>query len=146
MRALIYLLVVLAGTPLLGCTRQPQAAPPDSAAKPAESSTITAPQLAEVVPDLPDFPNAVLTAQAEKGPAEGWTKIWKREIRVTAPYQDVRKFYLEQFESKGWKISSAKEKATEVEWGLTKGASWAEIEIEAKSSGMVKIKVERKDR
>jgi hypothetical protein len=146
MRALICLLVVLAATPLLGCTRQPQAAPPDAAAKPAEPPTVAAPQLTEVVPDLPDFPNAVMTSHAEKGPGDGWTNTWKRETRVTAPYQDVRKFYLEQFEKKGWKISSAKEKVAEVEWGLTKGVSWAEIEIDAKSSGMVRIKVERKDR
>jgi hypothetical protein len=158
MRALIRLLIVLAATPCLSCNRQPQAAPQDSAAKPAELArpsdgakpaqppTVAAPQLVEVVPDLPDFPSAVMTSQAEKGPGEGWTKSWKRETRVTAPYPDVRTFYLEQFEKKGWTIASTKEKATEVKWGLSKGTSWSKVEIDVKASGMVKIRLERKER
>ncbi len=146
MKGLICWLGVVATIPLLGCTRQPQATPAGSAVKPAEPSTVVVPQLTGVVPDLPDFPNGVVTSQAEKGPREGWTKTWKRETRVAAPYQDVRKFYLEQFGTKGWTIVNTKEKATEVEWGLSKGTSWAEVEIDAKSSGIVRIKVERKDR
>jgi hypothetical protein len=144
MRVLVCLLAVLTATPLLGCPAQPQAAPADSAAKPAEAAK-AADVPTEVVPDLPDFPGSVMTSYGEKGPGEGWTKTWKRETRVTAPYQDVRKFYQEQIEKKGWRISSSKEKPGEIKWGLTRGTSWGEIEVDAEH-GVVKVSVERKDR
>ncbi len=146
MRVPICLLVVLVATPLMGCPTQSLAALPDSAAaKPAEAPKGAAVELTEVVPGLPDYPGAVMASYQEKGPGEGWAKTWKRETRVTASYQDVRKFYLEQIGKKGWRISSTKEKVDEIEWGLSRGAAWAEIEIDVEH-GLVKVSVERKDR
>jgi hypothetical protein len=143
MRVMVCLLVVLAATPLLGGPEQ--AAPLAPAAKADEAPKASEVKAAEVVPDLPDFPGAVMASYEEKGPGDGWVKTWKRETRVTAPYAAVRRFYVEQLAKKGWTISSTKEKLDEVEWGLTRGASWAEVEIEAEH-GVVKVAVERKDR
>ncbi len=145
MRVLVCLLAALVATPLLGCPGQPQSTPPAQTANAAAALQAAPVTPTEVVPDLPDFPGAVMTSYGEKGPGEGWAKTWKRETRVTAPYQDVRKFYLEQIEKKGWKVSSTREKPAEVKWMLTKGASWAEVEVDAKH-GAVEVSVERKDR
>ncbi len=145
MRILVCLLVVLAATPLLGCPAQPEAAVLDSAATAAQAPKAVEATPTEVVPDLPDYPGAVMRSYAEKGPGDGWTKTWKRETRVVGAYQDVRKFYLEQIEKKGWKISSTREKPGEIKWDLTKGAAWAEVEIDTEH-GMIEVSVERKDR
>jgi hypothetical protein len=139
MKALICLLVALVTVPALACA---QDKPP---AKPAEPPKAEEAKLVEVVPDLPDFPNAAMASYEEKGARDGWTKTWKRETRATAPYPEVKKFYLEQFEKKGWKVSTTKEKPGEIEWGITKGASWGRVEIDSEI-GMVKVTVERKDR
>jgi hypothetical protein len=34
----------------------------------------------------------------------------------------------------------------QVEWGLSKGTSWAEVEIDGRSAGYVEVSLERKDR
>lgn len=159
MRALSSWLFVLAAV-LAGCTQTQQAAPPGAAAtpaaaaatpaQPAPASTAAAPaaavSLTEVVPDLPDFPNAVAVANKEKGASSHWTKTRKREIRVAAPFAEVQKFYLEQIARKGWTVAQSKEKLGKVEWGLSKGTSWAEIEIDGRSPGYVEVSLERKDR
>lgn len=118
---------------------QEKAQKPDEAPKPAEV------KLVEVVPDLPDYPSAVMASSKEKGPSDGWTHSWERETRTTASFDDVKKFYLEQIEKKGWRITARKEKPGKGEWALAKGSAWGRVKVEA-SSGITKITAEWKNR
>jgi hypothetical protein len=142
MGALCYLLATLMTVPALAASAVPQAAAAqDKAAKPADQA-----KLVEIVPDLPDFPNAVMASSKEKGPSDGWTHSWERETRTTASFDDVKKFYLEQVEKKGWRITSRKEKPGKAEWALSKGQNWGRVKLDGGSAGLVKITVEWKTR
>jgi hypothetical protein len=138
MRRLACLLVTLIAVPVAAAGQAPRVAQ-DQQAKPGE------PRLIEVVPDLPDFPSAVMVSSEEKGPSDGWSHSWKRDTRTTASFADVRKFYLEQIEKKGWLVTSTKEKTGRAEWELSKGTSWGRLKVEA-SSGLTKITAEWKTR
>jgi len=145
MRALCCLLVTLLAVPALAAVSMPQAAATQQkAAKPADEAKPDV-KLVEVVPDLPDFPNAIMASSKEKGPGDGWTHTWERETRTTAAFDDVKKFYLEQVEKKGWRITSRKEKPGKAEWALSKGQNWGRVKVEA-SSGITKITAEWKAR
>jgi len=142
MRGLICLLVTLTGVPTLAAGSMPQAAAAQQkAAKPAGE-----PKLVEVVPDLPDFPNAVMGSSKEEGPNDGWTHSWERETRTTASFADVRAFYLEQFGKKGWTVTSTREKPGKSEWALSKGQNWGRVKLDGGSAGFVKITAEWKTR
>jgi hypothetical protein len=140
MRGFVCLLVTLISVPTLAAGPPPRGgAARDAQGKPADATLI------EVVPDLPDFPAAVMVSSEEKGPADGWTHSWKRETRTTASFDDVRKFYLGQFEKKGWLVTATKEKSNRAEWVLSKGSRWGRVKLEA-SSGLTKITAEWKTR
>jgi hypothetical protein len=142
MRALFCLLAALIAAPALASAAMPQAAgAQEKAAKPADEA-----KLVEVVPDLPDFPNAVMASSKEKGASDGWTHSWERETRTTASFDDVKKFYLEQVEKKGWRITSRKEKPGKAEWALSKGQNWGRVKLDGGSAGLVKITTEWKTR
>lgn len=138
MRGFVCLLVALFVAPALAAGPVPQPAQ-EQAVKPADVKLI------EIVPDLPDFPNAVMSSSEEKGPGEGWTHSWKRETRTTASFDDVKKFYLEQFGKNGWKVTTTKEKPGKSDWGLSKGSNWGRVKLES-SSGLTKITAEWKTR
>jgi len=145
MRGLVCLLVTLIAAPALAAWSMPQAAAAqEKAAKPAGEVKSDV-KLLEVVPDLPDFPNAIMASSKEKGPGDGWAHTWERETRTTAAFDDVKKFYLEQVEKKGWRITSRKEKPGKAEWELSKGRNWGRVKVEA-SSGITKITAEWKAR
>jgi hypothetical protein len=139
MRGSVCLLVTLIAVPVLASGPAPQAAQ-EKATRPAAVTLI------EVVPDLPDFPNAVMASSEEKGPSDGWTHSWRRETRTTASFDDVRTFYQEQFGEKGWKVTATKEKPGKAEWGLSKGSSWGRVKLDGGSAGIVKITTEWKTR
>jgi len=146
MRGLVCLLVTLIAVPALAAGTMPQAAAAqEKAAKPADEAKADV-KLVEVVPDLPDFPNAVMASSREKGPSDGWTHSWERETRTTASFDDVKKFYLEQVEKKGWRMTSRKEKPGKAEWALSKGANWGRVKLDGGSAGLVKITAEWKTR
>ena len=147
MKALCCLLAMLIALPALAAGSMPQAAAAqEKAAKPAEAPKAAEVKLVEVVPDLPDFPNAVMASSKEKGPSDGWTHTWERETRTTASFDDVKKFYLEQVEKKGWRITSRKEKPGKAEWALSKGQNWGRVKLDGGSAGLVKITTEWKAR
>ena len=135
MRGCVCLFVALIAVPAAAAAAMPQAA--------AAKSDV---RLVEVVPDLPDFPNAVMASSTEKGPGDGWTHSWERETRTTASFADVRAFYLEQFSKKGWTVTSTKEKSSKSEWTLSKGANWGRVNLDGGSAGLVKIMAEWKTR
>jgi hypothetical protein len=146
MRALFCLLAALIAMPSLAASSMPQAAAAqEKAAKPADPAKADA-KLVEVVPDLPDFPNAVMASSQEKGPSDGWTHSWERETRTTASFDDVKKFYLEQVEKKGWRMTSRKDKPGKSEWALSKGQNWGRVKLDGGSAGLVKITAEWKTR
>lgn len=146
MRGLVCLLVTLIGVPTLAAGSMPQAAAAqEKAAKPAGEARAGV-KLVEVVPDLPDFPNAVMASSREEGPSDGWTHSWERETRTTASFADVRAFYLEQFGKKGWTVTSTREKPGKSEWALSKGATWGRVKLDGGSAGLVKITAEWKTR
>ena len=147
MRPLCCLLAMLIAPPALAAGSMPQAAAAqEKAAKPAEAPKAAEVKLVEVVPDLPDFPNAVMASSKEKGPSDGWTHSWERETRTTASFADVRAFYLEQFGKKGWRVTSTKEKSGKSEWALSKGPNWGRVKLDGGSAGLVKITTEWKSR
>jgi hypothetical protein len=146
MRGFVCLFVAVIAVPVLAAGAMPQAAAAqEKAAKPAGQAPADV-KLVEVVPDLPDFPNAVMAESTEKGPGDAWTHSWQRETRTTASFADVRTFYLEQFVKKGWKVTSTKEKSGKSDWTLSKGASWGHVNLDGGSAGLVKIRVEWKTR
>jgi hypothetical protein len=146
MKSVARLLVSLIAVPVLAAGSMPgAAAAQEQAAKRADAAKADV-RLIEVVPDLPDFVNAVMASSEEKGPSDGWTHSWKRETRTTAPFDDVKKFYLEQFEKKGWKVTTTKEKPGKAEWGLSKGSNWGRVRLDGGSAGIVKITTEWKTR
>jgi hypothetical protein len=147
MRGIVCLFVTLIAVPTLadGSTRQTGGAQ-DKATKPAVAPKVDEAKLVEVVPDLPDFPSAVMVSSEEKGPNEGWTHSWKRETRTTASFGDVKKFYLGQFEKKGWRVTATKEKSGKAEFALTKGPSWGQVKVDGGSAAIVKITAEWKTR
>jgi hypothetical protein len=135
MRAFVCLFVAVVAAPMLATAARPQNAAAKADVK-----------LVEVVPDLPDFPNALMASSCETGPGDGWTHSWERETRTTASFADVRAFYLDQFAKKGWKVTSTKEKSGKSEWTLSKGASWGSLTLDGGSAGLVKITTEWKTR
>jgi hypothetical protein len=146
MRGIVCLLVTLIAMPALAAGSTPQAAAAgEKAAKPPEAAKAGV-TLVEVVPDLPDYPNAVMASSKERGPGDGWTHSFERETRTTASFADIRTFYLEQFGKKGWKVTATREKPGKSEWVLSKGASWGRVTLDGGSAGMVKITVEWKSR
>jgi hypothetical protein len=138
MRGLVCLLVTFIAVPALAAGSMTQAT--------AVQEKASEVKLVEVVPDLPDFPNAVMASSKEKGPSDGWTHSWERETRTTASFDDVKKFYLEQVEKKGWRITSRKEKPGKAEWALSKGQNWGRVKLDGGSAGLVKITTEWKTR
>jgi len=135
MTGVLCVLVAAVAAPVLAAGPIPQA-----------QATKTAVTLVEVVPDLPDFPNAIMASSHEKGPNDGWTHSWERETRTTAAYADVRAFYLDQFTKKGWTVTSTKDKPGKADWTLSKGAAWGRVTLDGGSAGLVKITVEWKTR
>jgi hypothetical protein len=128
MRGFVCLFVAVIAVPALAAAAMPQA-----------TATRSDVKLVEVVPDLPDFPNAVLASSCETGPGGGWAHSWERETRTTASFADVRAFYLEQFAKKAWKVTFTKERSGKSEWTLSKGASWGRVTLDGGSAGLVKI-------
>ena len=146
MRGLFCLFVTLIAVPALAAGSMGQgAAAREKAARPADGAQAGV-TLVEIVPDLPDFPNAVMASSSEKGPSDGWTHAWERETRTTASFDDVRRFYLDQIEKKGWRITTRKEKAGKAEWWLSKGKNWGRVKLDGGSAGLVKITAEWKTR
>lgn len=145
MKGLFCLVVTLIAVPVLAAGSIPQAAAAqEKAAKPPDEAKADV-KLVEIVPDLPDFPNAIMASSEEKGPSDGWAHTWERETRTTASFDDVKTFYLEQVEKKGWRITSRKEKPGKAEWALSKGQNWGRVKVQA-SSGITKITTEWKKR
>jgi hypothetical protein len=145
MRAVRCLLVMLIAVPVLvagpiarAATAQEKAVQQGAASRAADV------KLVEVVPDLPDFPSAVMASSEERGPEKGWVHSWARETRTTASFDDVRKFYLDQFEKKGWTVTTRKEKPGRSEWILSKGQAWGRVALDGGSAGLVKITAEWK--
>lgn len=123
----------------------PESAPDAATPEPAEAAK-AAPALHEVVPGWPDFPEATLVVTEERGPGDGWQHGWKRRVRVTAHWEDVRRFYADRIAAEKWNVMKVKEKPGEVEWELVKDHAEVEVEVEAKPPGSVEIRLERRDR
>ena len=87
-----------------------------------------------------------MASSKEKGPSDGWTHTWERETRTTASFDDVKKFYLEQVEKKGWKITSQEGEAGQGRVGALQGTELGAGEARGGSSGIVKITAEWKTR
>jgi hypothetical protein len=145
-RGLFCLFVTLIAVPSLAASSTGEAAAAREQAAGSADRAQTDVRLVEIVPDLPDFPNAVMASSSEKGPSDGWTHAWERETRTTASFDDVKTFYLEQIERKGWRITTRKEKAGKAEWGLSKGQNWGRVKLDGGSAGLVKITTEWKTR
>jgi hypothetical protein len=145
MRGTVCPLVALIAVPVLAAGSITQAArAQEKVVKPADASRADEVKLVEIVPGLPDFPSTVMASSEERGPEKGWAHSWKRETRTTASFDDVRKFYLDQFEKKGWKVTMTKEKPGKSEWSLSKGQAWARVALDGGSAGLVKITAEWK--
>jgi hypothetical protein len=100
----------------------------------------------EPIADLPDYPGATRTQYSAAGPKDGFSRVVKAEYFTGDTYDAVKAHYQSAISSNGWQVTKNAEKAGEAEWTLSKGTSVAEVEVEAKKTGGVEVKVERKDR
>lgn len=134
----------------VGCKREAAAPAQASAVAPPVAAEPTAPpppanQVASTVADLPDYPGAT-RVKLETESKTGFAHVTQAKFVTTDQFDKVKAFYEQAIAANGWQIVSTSQKPGEAKWGLAKGTSLGEIDLDTEKTGGVSIKLERKDR